>query len=498
MKKYFAVLFSIVFAAQISFAQNLPTVEREFRAAWIATVGNIDFPSSKNLTTDEQKAEIIRILDFAKELKLNAVVFQVRPHADAVYQSKIEPWSEYLTGKSGQAPSPFYDPLAFVVEEAHRRGILVHAWFNPYRAWHPAAKGEPAANHISKTRPDLVRKYGKYLWLDPTEPEVQKLSVDVIADVTRRYDVDGVHFDDYFYPYPEKDAAGNRIEFPDDKNWQKYQTAGGKLSRDDWRRKNVDDFIQTVAREVKKAKPDVMFGVSPFGIWQPMLERGIAGFNAYAELYADARKWFQAGWVDYLAPQLYWETTRKGQEYGVLFDWWREQNKLKRHLWTGLAAYRADKYTGAEIGTQIEISRRHLNSNAGNIFFSFKSLQKNLGNVADELRAKVYRREAVIPQSTWLSTAKPLEPTVQISQTSDKINVKWQEKGSRRAFWFAVRVKDANGWSYSILPRVEKSIVLSANRKITEITVTSVDKLGNESSLNHKKIIDRDDSDMIH
>lgn len=479
--KIVVLLILLVFPALVS-AENPPAPEREFRAAWIATVDNIDFPSSRNLTTEQQKAEIIRMLDFARELKLNAVVFQVRPHCDALYRSKFEPWSEYLTGKNGKAPAPFYDPLQFVVEEAHRRGILVHAWFNPYRAWHPAAKSEPAANHISKTRPDLVRQYGKYLWLDPSEPAVQKLSTDVVLDVVRRYDVDGAHFDDYFYPYPEKDAAGNRIEFPDDKNWQKYQKAGGRLSRDDWRRKNVDDFIQKLGREIKRAKPDMMFGISPFGIWQPVPEKGIAGFNAYAELYADARKWFQAGWIDYLAPQLYWETNRKGLEYPVLLDWWQEQNKLKRHLWTGLAAYRADKYTGAEIRTQVEISRQKLNATAGNIHFSFKSLQKNLGGVIDELKEKAYRRDALIPQSAWLNKTKPLAPAVQVARSgADKINVKWQEKGSRKAFWFVVYAKDANGWSYSVLPSSQKGVVLSANRKISEITVASVDRIGNES-----------------
>ena len=482
MKKLFAVLFLIVFVFQPFFAQELPKPEREFRAAWIATVDNIDFPSSKNLSTDGQKAEIIRILDYAKELKLNAVVFQVRPHCDAFYQSQIEPWSEYLTGKNGTAPAPFYDPLQFVVEEAHRRGILVHAWFNPYRAWHPAAKSEPAANHISRKRPDLVRKYGRYVWLDPSEPEVQKLSAAVVADVVRRYDVDGVHFDDYFYPYPEKDAAGNRLEFPDDKNWEKYRKAGGNLKRDDWRRKNVDDFIQRVSRESKKIKPDVMFGVSPFGIWQPIPEKNIAGFNAYAELYADARKWFQAGWIDYLAPQLYWETTRKNLEYPVLLDWWQAQNKLKRHLWTGLAAYRADRYTGAEIVKQVEISRQNLNSD-GNIHFSFKSLQKNMGNVADELRAKVYRREALIPESNWMSRTKPNPPAVVIGKSDKTIPIQWSERAGRKAFWWVVYAKDANGWNYSILPRDEQRIVLSADRKISQIAVTSVDKLGNESKM---------------
>jgi uncharacterized lipoprotein YddW (UPF0748 family) len=478
-KSFLLVLFSILIA-QICVAQNLPPVEREFRAAWVATVDNIDFPSSKNLSTAQQKAEIVRILDFAKELKLNAVVFQVRPHADAFYSSKLEPWSEYLTGANGKAPEPFYDPLTFVIEEAHRRGILVHAWFNPYRAWHPAAKSQPAANHISKMRPDLVRQYGKYLWLDPSEPAVQKLSADVVLDVVRRYDVDGVHFDDYFYPYPEKGAAGNRVEFPDEKNWQKYVQTGGKLGRDDWRRKNVDDFIQRVAREVKKTKPDVMFGISPFGVWQPVPEKGIAGFNAYRELYADARKWFQAGWTDYLAPQLYWETTRKGLEYATLLAWWRAQNTRERHLWTGLAAYRADAYTGAEIVRQIEISRQNLPSD-GNIHFSFKSLQKNLGGVGDELRQRAYRRDAIIPKSVWLSRTKPSAPALRVSQTGDKLTASWREKGKTRAFWFIVYARDSEGWSHSILPRTQKSVVLSADRKIKEIAVASVDRLGNES-----------------
>ena len=485
MSKFLVILFCCI-AAQICFAQDLPRAEREFRAAWIATVDNIDFPSAKNLSAEQQKAELIKILDFAKELKLNAVVFQVRPHADALYESKIEPWSEYLTEKSGKPPEPFYDPLRFLIEEAHKRGILVHAWFNPYRAWHPAARSEPSENHISKTRPDLVRKYGRYLWLDPSEPEVKKLSTDVIVDVVRRYDVDGAHFDDYFYPYPEKDSNGNKIEFPDDANWRKYQATGGKLSRADWRRKNVDDFVQKVSVEVKKIKPDLMFGISPFGIWQSVPEKNIAGFNAYRELYADARKWLQKGWVDYLAPQLYWETTRPNLEFPVLLDWWQQQNILRRHLWSGLATYRADKYAGEEIAKQIEISRQKLNTDAGNIHFSFKSLQRNLGGVTDILRQKIYRREALIPKSAWLKQTRPLAPIVSIKRSADKIEINWSERGTRKAFWFVVYAKDENGWSYSILPSGEKRIVLSANRKISQIGVTSVDRLGNESKSNFR------------
>ena len=298
-------LFTLVVAAVTASAaqgRQMPRPEREFRAAWVATVDNIDFPTRKSLTVDQQKAELVQTLELARSLRLNAVIFQIRPQCDALYRSAIEPWSEFLTGEMGK-PQPL-DPLAFLVAEAHKRGILVHAWFNPYRALHPAAK-TVSDNHISKRRPDLVRRYGQHLWLDPTEPEVQRYSLSVISDVVRRYDVDGVHFDDYFYPYPERDAAGARIEFPDDANWQKYRSRAGKLSRDDWRRKNVDDFIAAVGREVRRIKPWVLYGVSPFGIWRPDSEKGISGLDAYSELYADARKWLRDGTVDYLAPQLY-------------------------------------------------------------------------------------------------------------------------------------------------------------------------------------------------
>src|SRR5512139_1287281 len=211
MKTIVAIL---LFAAGI-FSQPMPQVEREFRAVWIATVDNIDFPTKRGLSVEEQQAELIANLELAKKLRLNAVVFQVRPACDAVYRSEIEPWSEYLTGQMGKGQS--FDPLAFLVYEAHKRGILVHAWFNPYRAYHPSGK-TISENHISKQKPEIVRNYGRYMWLDPTEPEAKAYSLSVVLDVVRRYDIDGVHFDDYFYPYAEKDSEGKNIEFPDGKN----------------------------------------------------------------------------------------------------------------------------------------------------------------------------------------------------------------------------------------------------------------------------------------
>lgn len=483
MKRLFAVLL-FVYAAQFAAAQNLPKPEREFRAVWIATVDNIDFPSKKNLPVEQQKAEMIRILDTARSLNFNCVIFQVRPMADALYDSKIEPWSEFLTGEMGKSPTQKFDPLAFTVAEAHKRGILVHAWFNPFRAFHPAAK-TVAANHISKTRPDLVREYGKYFWLDPTEPEVQQLSLKVVLDVVRRYDVDGVHFDDYFYPYPEKDLAGNRIEFPDDKNWLAFKNKPRRIVlRDEWRRNQVDGFISRVSTQIKQIKPDVMFGVSPFGIWQPVPEKGIEGFNAYTELYADSLKWLKRGWIDYLAPQLYWETARKGQSFPILLDWWNSQNTAKRHLWAGIAIYRVGSnpnFTAGEIASQIQTTRRVSPETRGTIHFSSKHLLKNTGGISDVLSDKIYQRAALIPKSDWIKTTKLLAPIVKTAKSGGKIKVSWRERGARKAFWVIVYAEDETGWNYSILPAAQTSVSLSANRKIRQIIVRTVDRLGNES-----------------
>ena len=281
-----------------------PKPIREFRAAWVATVANIDWPSRKDLTTAEQKTELLAILDRAQRLRLNTVIFQVRPACDAMYASAIEPWSEYLTGTMGKPPEPYYDPLTFAVEEAHKRGLELHAWFNPYRAHHQGARSPISASHVSKTRPQLVRQYGKYLWLDPGEKDVQDYSLSVVMDVVKRYDIDGVHFDDYFYPYKEKDDEGRTLDFPDQASWTRFG-AGGKLGRDDWRRENVNIFIERLYRSIKAVKPAVKFGVSPFGIWRPNNPPQIQGYDAYANLYADSRKWLAKGWVDYFAPQLF-------------------------------------------------------------------------------------------------------------------------------------------------------------------------------------------------
>ena len=474
------LLLVLTIMAAAAHGRQMPRPEREFRAAWVATVDNIDFPTRKALTAEPQKAELIRALELAVSLRLNAVIFQVRPQCDALYKSDLEPWSEFLTGEMGKAQS--FDPLEFLIAEAHRRGVLVHAWFNPYRALHPAAN-TVSDGHISKRRPDLVRRYGKYLWLDPSDPEVQSYSLGVVRDVVRRYDVDGVHFDDYFYPYPERDAAGARIEFPDDANWRKYKSLGGKLSRGDWRRSNVDAFIASVGREVKRLKPWVLYGVSPFGTWRPDPGKGISGFDAYAELYADARKWLRDGTIDYLAPQLYWETARKGQSFPVLLDWWKSQNSKGRHIWVGVAPYRIgsnENFTAAEIANQVRLTRVSPLTR-GAIHFSLKSLRNDLGGIQKVLRGEVYARGALVPGSPWVKAARLLPPRVRVARGAGFVRAVWTERGPGKAFWFVVYVEDESGWSYSVLPAAEKSIALSADRKVRQVVVTAVDRLGNES-----------------
>ena len=265
----------------------------EFRAAWVATVTNMDWPSKPGLSAAIQKREAIELLDRAVALKLNAVIFQVRPHCDAFYRSQLEPWSCYLSGVQGRSPG--YDPLQFWITEAHKRGLELHAWFNPFRLRHPAMKGDYSEKSIFKRRPHWGYQLKKgYAWLDPGRKEVRDFSTEVIMDVVNRYDIDGVHLDDYFYPYPEFTQNG----FPDSKTYSLYRRNGGTLPQADWRRENINTFVRNLYFNIKKSGKNIRFGISPFGIWRPNHPRGIKGLDAYEAIYADSKKWLQEGWVD--------------------------------------------------------------------------------------------------------------------------------------------------------------------------------------------------------
>ncbi len=288
--------------------------QREFRAAWVATVANINWPSKPGLPVDSQKKEAIALLDFLKEHHFNAVVFQVRPQADALYQSHLEPWSYYLTGVQGKAPEPFYDPLAFWTEAAHDRGLEMHVWLNPYRSHHKAG-GPVSDSSIVKRRPELmVYLKDGYWWFDPSLKATKEHSTAVVMDIVKRYDIDGVHFDDYFYPYREYNKGD---DFPDSASYAAYQAGGGRLNRGDWRRDAVNSFIENLYKEIKKEKKHVKFGLSPFGIWRPGYPEGICCFDQYDVLYADAKLWLNKGWIDYFSPQLYWPITRPNTSFPI-------------------------------------------------------------------------------------------------------------------------------------------------------------------------------------
>ncbi|MFN0123526.1 MAG: glycoside hydrolase family 10 protein [Blastocatellia bacterium] len=460
-----------------------PELRREFRGVWLATVANIDWPSRRTLTTDEQKAELIRLLDKARELRLNAIVLQVRPQCDALYASTLEPWSEYLTGQQGRAPAPFYDPLAFAVAEAHARGMELHAWLNPYRASHLSAQSAPAPDHITMRRPDLTRTYGRYKWLDPGEPEVQDFVVDVVLDVVRRYDIDGIHFDDYFYPYAERDANNQVIPFPDDVLYQRYASGGGTLGRADWRRDNVNRVIQRLYQAIRNAKPHVKFGVSPFGIWRPGNPAGIVGLDAYNEIFADSRRWLNEGWVDYLTPQLYWPIAPPAQSYTALLDWWNSQNTRGRHLWPGNAVYKigtATNFPTNEIIAQIDATRARPGV-TGNVHFSMNHFMSNRGGVNEALLAGPYAEPALAPASPWLAAQPPVAPVLAKRVVNGETEIRFRDRGARAPRFRVISWKtdDNNDWRTEIIAGKIKAYRLAGAP--AQVSVVSVDKTGQES-----------------
>lgn len=452
-----------------------PAIPREFRGVWVASVANIDWPSKPGLSDADQKAELVAMFDQFRALNFNAIVLQVRPMCDSFYPSDLEPWSEFLTGTSGKAPG--YDPLAFAVAEAHARGLELHAWFNPYRAASPAAKSEPAATHLIKTRPNLAKKYGKHHWLNPTHPDTRKHSLAVVADVVKRYDLDGIHLDDYFYPYPEKDAAGAEIPFPDDDTWAAYQQAGGKLGRDDWRRAAVNTFVEELYKQTKAAKPHVKVGISPFGIWRPGHPEGIAGFDQYAKLYADAKLWLNEGWVDYYTPQLYWPIKQEKQSYPKLLAWWAGENTHKRHLWPGNYSTKAAGTTAgwsvAELGDQITATRNQKGA-GGNVHFSARPMLKSAKLTA--ALADIYPTPALVPASPWLGGAKPVRPTV--VRAGD--GARYLLSGDAETHLFAVQYRVDDKWTTRIVPAdpATHAGAVTLPAETAEVVVTAISRTG--------------------
>jgi uncharacterized lipoprotein YddW (UPF0748 family) len=460
--------------------------DREFRAAWIATVANINWPSKPGLSVAEQQREAIEQLDFLKAHHFNAVVFQVRPQADALYNSELEPWSYYLTGQQGKAPDPLYDPLTFWTEAAHDRGMEMHVWLNPYRAHHKDGK-EISEQSIVKKRPDLVMKLKEgYWWMDPARKATQDLTSAVVKDLVKRYDIDGIHFDDYFYPYPSYNGTD---DFPDDESWSAYKASGGQLSRGDWRRDAVNTLIERLYKEIKAEKKYVKFGLSPFGIWRPGYPASIEGFDQYDQLYADAKLWLNKGWIDYFSPQLYWPINRMPQSYPVLLGWWQGENTMQRHLWPGISVGRDTSAKNVnEIMSQIMISRGMLPQSMGVVHWNIFSVSKN-PPMAKALIDGPYKKQALIPASPWLGSEPPATPMVSLETLTDKIKVSWTHTNEASVFRWVIYYEYGNQKRYQILNRKDRSILLDryiangGNEKlvVSNIKVTAVDRLGNES-----------------
>ena len=380
---------------------NVQAQERtdEFRGVWIATVANTNWPD-KNASADSQKAAFSQLMDEASAMNLNAVVVQIRPTADAFYKSQLNPWSEYLTGTQGKDPG--YDPLAFMVQEAHNRGLEFHAWFNPFRVSINENDKTWADNSVVTQHPDWVVDYGGEKWLDPGLPAVRKYVVDSIMEVVGNYDIDAVHFDDYFYPYPVSGKG-----FPDDWSYGEY---GNGMDRADWRRSNIDIFIQSVNMAIKSKKDYVKFGVSPLGVWRsqtvdPQGSDSTAA-GSYDTLYADTRLWVQNDWLDYIAPQLYWELGYTPAPYENLLKFWVDvaRGNPRVHLYIGEAAYRAGE-SGAwrdpsQVPRQMELGDSY-DTVKGYIFYNIDSLIDN-PTLRGELTGNFYQASAKIPDMPWL------------------------------------------------------------------------------------------------
>lgn len=472
--------------------------KREFRAAWVTTFSNLDWPSKRGLSSEEQRNEFIEILNQLEKSKINAVIVQVRAAADAFYPSKLAPWSAWLSGNQGEAPSPYYDPLAFMIEECHKRNMEFHAWFNPFRAVSHTKFSSVATNHISNTNKDYFFYYGESVYFNPGINEVKNHIKEIVAEVVNNYDIDGIHFDDYFYPY----TIDNR-DIPDHETYKK-QCPDSSFTIKEWRRNNINQLVKSIGDTIKKIKPYVKFGVSPYAVWRNKTEDSLgsntfSGQTSYDNLYCDTKLWMEKGWVDYMAPQLYWSTKSKYTNYHNLIEWWNSNN-INRHLYIGHAIYKLDKankrgYETAELIDQINISRDQ-STVQGNIFFRADAFIKNHQNFISTFEEGIYKYPALIPPMEWIDSVAPSAPQKISSKylLQEFIELKWQLSKTTipydTASYYVIYKLTEEPKSNADL--TAKSIVsIQKNKQITLLwenenkpiwyAITSVDRLHNES-----------------
>ncbi len=417
-------LFYQIFHGITAEAQNL--YKREVRAVWVATVKNIDWPSSSDLPAEQQKHECIRLLDLLRSSGINTIFFQVRSSSDAMYSKSREPWAEWISGEQGRPPNPFYDPLSFFIEQAHIRGMELHAWINPYRAVFDNVNSSISQDQISKTKPEWVFKYGGKTMLNPGIPEVRTYIESVINDLVEAYDLDGIHLDDYFYPYPVKGKS-----IPDQETFKKYQE--GFTQIDTWRRNNINNLVREIYEGIKSKKSYVKFGISPFGIWKNNIEDFLGsdthGGSSFKTQYADSRFWLEKGWVDYLIPQIYFTNQNSRAPFKILVDWWNK-NSFSRPIYIGLGAYRiGEKEEGwtnkTEIEDQIKYSRSMPNI-SGNAFYNAHAFLMNELGFVDSLKNNLYKDIALPPAMKWIDSLAPEGPNIEKIESNDQgVRIFW-------------------------------------------------------------------------
>ncbi|MCF6270059.1 MAG: family 10 glycosylhydrolase [Melioribacteraceae bacterium] len=485
MKYFFLVLF--FFLCSITFSQN-QNPKREFRAAWIATVVNIDWPLSKNNSVELQKENLVNQLDSLADAGMNAVLFQVRTECDALYKSNFEPWSHWLTGEQGKVPEPFYDPLQFAIEESHKRGMELHAWFNPYRAVRDTALYPLDESHVSVKHPEWIIKAKKLKILNPGLPEVRTHILNVVNDVIINYNIDGIHFDDYFYPYEPKISNEDSLTF--------LNHSRGITNIDDWRRDNINQLMKDIYEIIKAEKPYVKFGISPFGIVRNEFA-GTNGFNSFDVIYCDPLNWLDNKIVDYITPQVYWEIGHKLADYSKLVPWWATV-ATERHLYIGQYSSKmsAPNYDGnkAEIGNQIRLNRSTPNV-LGSVYFSAKSITRNWSRLADSMKNNWYSNIALPPVMAWLDSVPPLKPeNVHLVKTKSGLLIYWNmpDAAADNEFPNYYLVYKFNSKDEIDLSKSQNIVTKVLNKKTSYFNlnekkgksiyvITSVDRLHNES-----------------
>lgn len=492
MKQLLASLL-IALAAIGSMAQNAK--KHEFRGAWLHIIGQSQYAK---MTPEETRKYLIWQLNELKADGVNAIIWQIRPQADAAYPSQLEPWSKWISGTAGVAPTPVWDPLQFMIDETHKRGMELHAWINPYRVT-SGKDDKPAQGHVYYQHPEWFVKYadGK-IYFDPALPESRNFIDVVVRDIINRYDVDAIHMDDYFYPYPVSGA-----EFPDSASWEKYGKAEGWTDKGDWRRHNVDLLIEQLHNTLQEVKPWVQLGISPFGIWRNKKTdaRGSEtnGLECYDALYADCPKWTKEGWVDYMVPQLYWEQEHPRASGEKLMPWWNGE-AYGRGMYYGFSVANMmthkdtrDSTIDNQLGEKMELLRKLDNVN-GVVWWPGYTLTNNFKGVGDMIKRKHMTTQVLPPVYTWLDNKAPEAVKKLKAQASCCETVlRWNAPKATDAMQKAARY---------VVYRFKKGEAVDTNKAeaIVEITgetcyhtrgtlkgkyvyaVTAVDKCNNESA----------------